>query len=274
MHLATAACLLLVYGWSSPSRSTNNLYGIGALLCTFLTLLTGRRKALVLVVAFALIMLLLQILRGDTRMRNRILTGVLGPLGLGVLGMLVVFPNLLVDLNPFLWRASTIPGELRERFMGLAFNAIWPAIENSQIIGLGAGALAQTGLLGLNAAGQVANPWVSESGVGKLISELGVPGFIVLLLLLVQFGRLLMRNADLLNCFDPSSRNLYLGLMAFSLANIPFFMAASGVYGDPFVLILIGLSLGAMTATPTLIHAQSAPRTECPESPEFVTKPI
>jgi hypothetical protein len=256
MHLATAACLLLVYGWSSPSRSTNNLYGLGAMVCTFLTLLTGRRKALVLVVAFVLLMLLFQILRGDTRMRDRILTGVLGPIGLGVIGVLVLFPNLLVDLNPFLWRASTIPGDLWERFTRVAFNAIWPAIENSQIIGLGAGALAQTGLLGINAGGQVANPWVSESGVGKLISELGVPGFIVLLLLLVQFARLLLRNAGLLDCFDPSSRNLYLGLMAFSLANIPFFMAASGVYGDPFVLIMVGLSLGAFLALPSLVYTQ------------------
>lgn len=273
MHLATAACLALVYGWSSPSRSTNNLYGLGALLCTFLTLLTGRRKALVLVVAFVLIMLLFQILRGDTRMRDRILTGVLGPIGLGVLGVVAIFPNLLVDLNPFLWRASTIPGDLWERFRRVGFNAIWPAIENSQIIGLGAGALAQTGLLGINAAGQVANPWVSESGVGKLITELGVPGVVVLLLLLVQFARLLVRNAGLLNCFDSSSRNLYLGMLAFSLANVPFFMAASGVYGDPFVLILVGLSLGSFLALPTLVYSQTAQQATLGDSQEIRPEP-
>jgi len=257
MHLATAACLLLVYGWSSPSRSTNNLYGLGALACTFLTLLTGRRKALVLVVAFVLIMLLFQILRGDTRMRDRIITGVLGPIGLGVVGVLILFPNLLVDFNPFLWRASTIPGDLWERFISVGFSAIWPAIENSQIIGLGTGALAQTGLLGLNVSGQVANPWVSESGVGKLITELGVPGVVVLLLILMQFGRLLVRNTGLLRSFDSSSANLYLGLLSFAIANVPFFMAASGVYGDPFVLILVGLSLGSFLAPPTLVYNQA-----------------
>ncbi|WP_143593727.1 hypothetical protein [Synechococcus sp. 1G10] len=257
MHLAAAACLALVYGWSSPSRSTSNIFGLGALFCTFLTLLTGRRKALVLVVAFVLIMLLFQILRGDVRMRDRILTGVLGPIGIGVLGVVALFPNLLVDLNPFLWRASTIPGELWQRFWNVGFNAIWPAIENSQIIGLGAGALAQTGQLGINVSGQVANPWVSESGVGKLITELGLPGVVVLLLILVQFGRLLVRNAVLLRSFDPSSSNLYLGLLAFSLANVPFFIAASGVYGDPFVLILVGLSLGAFLALPTYVYTHT-----------------
>jgi len=262
MHLATAACLLMVYGWSSPSRSTNNIYGLGVLVCTFLTLLTGRRKALVLVVIFVLVMLLLQILRGDTRMRDRILTGVLVPIGLGTLGMLALFPNLLVDLNPFFWRASTIPGDLWERFSSLGINAIWPAIENSQVIGLGAGALAQTGQLGLNAAGQVANPWVSESGVGKLISELGVPGVVVLLLIFVQFSRLLVRNVGLMRNFEPSSANLYMGLVSFALANVPFFMAASGVYGDPFVLILVGLSLGSFLAPPTLMYAQEAQKAE------------
>jgi len=74
----------------------------------------------------------------------------------------------------------------------------------------------------------------------------------------MKFGRLLLRNIRLLRSFDQSTANLYLGLLSFALANVPFFMAASGVYGDPFVLILVGLSLGSFLAPPTLVYSQAA----------------
>ena len=50
--------------------------------------------------------------------------------------------------------------------------------------------------------------------------------------------------------YEPNSiATLEIGLLAFALSNLPFFSAAAGVFGDPFVLIicgiLFGLSLGS-----------------------------
>ena len=52
--------------------------------------------------------------------------------------------------------------------------------------------------------------------------------------------------------YEPDSIATFeLGLLAFALSNLPFFTAAAGVYSDPFVLIMCGLSLGSVFAVPT-----------------------
>ena len=52
--------------------------------------------------------------------------------------------------------------------------------------------------------------------------------------------------------YEPGSTATFeIGMLAFALSNLPFFSAAAGVYGDPFVLIICGLSLGSVFAVPT-----------------------
>jgi hypothetical protein len=50
--------------------------------------------------------------------------------------------------------------------------------------------------------------------------------------------------------------HLHLGLLAFGMANSPFFLAASGIYGDPFVLLLLSLAFGSVLAVPLLAAGQ------------------
>ena len=69
-----------------------------------------------------------------------------------------------------------------------------------------------------------------------------------------------MRNClPLLRYLPATTSNFLIGLLAFGLANTPFFLAASGVYGDPFVLLLLSLCLGSFLAIPMLV-AQSRSR--------------
>ena len=86
-----------------------------------------------------------------------------------------------------------------------------------------------------------------------MLTELGYPGLIVLLPLGFFLGRAILRNVSLLRQLPPPTANLELGLLCFGLANIPFFSAAAGVYGDPFVLILTGISVGSFFAVPALV---------------------
>jgi hypothetical protein len=84
-------------------------------------------------------------------------------------------------------------------------------------------------------------------------AELGLPG--IFLLLIVGFGilRSVLSCLSLIQYLPPSVGLLQLGLLSFAVSNIPFFSAASGVYGDPFVLLLCGLSLGSFLAVPVLL---------------------
>ena len=73
---------------------------------------------------------------------------------------------------------------------------------------------------------------------------------VVAIVLLIQaMGRYLA----LLRYLPATTANLLIGLLAFGLANTPFFLAASGVYGDPFVLLLLSLCLGSFLAVPILV---------------------
>jgi hypothetical protein len=52
----------------------------------------------------------------------------------------------------------------------------------------------------------------------------------------------------------PQTAAFEIGLLAFALSNLPFFSSAAGVYGDPFVLIICGISLGSVLAVPSLVQ--------------------
>jgi len=67
---------------------------------------------------------------------------------------------------------------------------------------------------------------------------------------------MLKRNLGLLGELPQDGINLHLGLLAFALANVPLYLAASGVYGDPFVLLLLSLALGSALAVPLLVARQ------------------
>jgi uncharacterized membrane protein len=56
----------------------------------------------------------------------------------------------------------------------------------------------------------------------------------------------------------PASIGIFeIGLLAFALSNLPFFSAAAGVYGDPFILIICGLCFGSVLAVPDLLSRQA-----------------
>jgi hypothetical protein len=129
------------------------------------------------------------------------------------------------------------------------------AVELAGLFGLGAGAAAQTGVLDFRRITQMGSSlvFVSESGFGKLVAELGLLGVGVLLAGLVLLVVLVRRNLSLLEALPQSWIHLHVGLLAFALVNIPFFAAASGIYGDPFVLLLLSLAFGSLLAVPLLV---------------------
>ena len=123
---------------------------------------------------------------------------------------------------------------------------------------MGVGAGASTGGLIQNAARNAIQSvaFVSEGGGGSLILELGIPGVVVLGVILVLLALVLLRNFRLLKQLPQSTSALLMGLMSFALANVPAFFSAAQLYGDPFVLILMSLSLGSFLAIPTLVSQQ------------------
>ncbi len=254
-QLAAAACIAFSLALSlRESTSTIGLVLV-SMAFTLVALFTGRRKSLVLVVLFLALYLLLFGRRASAASREQLITGVLGAVGVGygVFSLLLV-GELGSNFSEYLLRAGTAWGDIGTRFNAFAVGGIGTALEIAQGIGLGAGSISQTGNLhleGLQKTSQMA--YISESGSGKIIAELGVPGLLVLSVIFVLLAKVIWYNFSLMRRLPPQIFNLYIGLLAFSIANIPFFLTASQVYGDPFVLIVLSLCLGSNLSIPALL---------------------
>ncbi len=255
-HLAAAACFALVLATAACSRGGALAYGLLALVFAGLTLLTGRRKAQVLVLLFVLLdaLLLQRWLRPPWR--GWLLSNLLALAGVSALAAVWLLPRLQVWGSAVQWRrALSVQGELWDRFAVLGLAASGRAFELAGVFGLGAGAAAQTGTLDFGRRQLLGRSlgFVAESGAGRLITELGLLGLAVAAAGLVLLLELLRRNLRLLAELPQTWIHLHIGLLAFALANVPLFAAAAGIYGDPFVLLLLSLALGSLLAVPLLV---------------------
>lgn len=258
-HLAAAACLAACVGLSSSRNSTRTGLLALAVAFAFLTIITGRRKALVLVLAFTAIYLLLFSRTANASSRERMITSVLGVAGFTVAIYSLFIRNILGEyFGEYVNRSLTITSQIGERFTGQGIGAMLRAIDISQGFGLGVGIGTNTGNIKLTAARASVKDlgFVSEGGGGRLILELGLPGVILLLILGFLLFLAIRRNFRLLKFLPQSTAILMIGLLSFSLANIPSFISAGQLYSDPFVLILIGLSMGSFLAIPSLVAQQ------------------
>jgi hypothetical protein len=254
-HLAAASCIAATMGAASSKRSSQTGLLLLSIAFGFLTILTGRRKALVLVLTFAAIFFLLLFRRSDTAFKDRLVSNLLGTSGLAyILFTLVIVGALGRNFGEFLTRTLTTTDDLGERFEGQGLGAIFRAIEVAQFFGFGVGAGAQAGNLQVTQnRGITSLGFVSEGGGGRLIVELGIPGIIVILMLIWLFAQVFYRNFALLRYLPSETSVLVLGLASFAIANIPSFITAGQLYGDPFVLIMMSISMGSFLAVPTLV---------------------
>jgi hypothetical protein len=155
-------------------------------------------------------------------------------------------------LGGFVRRTLNVVEFVDDRFNTLGFNAIGAALEAAGPFGFGVGALAQGAVsLGIRVRG---GTWASEGGLGKIAAELGIAGIALFGLIVVLLSILYWRIVVQLRFAPPNYSLLNLGLIAFLAANLPNFAVASQIYGDPFVLSVLGLVAGFVLASPTVIQ--------------------
>jgi len=114
----------------------------------------------------------------------------------------------------------------------------------------------------------------SEGGLGKIWVELGAPGFVVVAWLAWVLVRYLWRILRLISRQSAQLSRTAYGLASFLVANIASFTIATQVYGDIFVLFLIGTTLAALIAMPILTERALHQRALRPIRPgPLVTQP-
>jgi len=250
-HLATSACFLVVL--FATSQKTNKLFWVAVILLVLLMsiMITGRRKMVMLFSMFGLLYLI-----GYFYYRKSIKVKYLVPAVLSTfaiwLGIEMVFPGGYNDtFNNYFARGASVYGDASERFLTLGINPVQWAINRVGLLGGGLGIASQGSHLfnNLNMGG------AGEGGLGKIMIELGAPGllitlwFCITLAFYIHRGLHLTANVSIHREILP----LMLGITMILIANAMTFSIATQVYGDIFILLLLGLFAGFVLALPKIV---------------------
>jgi hypothetical protein len=244
-HCATAACVAILFAAArnaTPARWAV-LGGAATFLC-WCVVATGRRKAIGEIVVFLAIFAFLQVW----------LRGRLGKLAGAVLAV-VLMGGFAFQHYGLQERAAGQIGSMKERsetaggasgrFLG-GIASLPRIVEVAGFLGTGLG----TGTQGAQHFRAGNEDWsiISESGLARIVAELGVPGGVVALFLLTRFVLKLRGKVLQLPGAAGPDPAILLGLLALVGANAVVFVSAHQIFGDPFVYIFLGLSVGFIVA--------------------------
>lgn len=203
----------------------------------FNCLIGGRRKAIYFVLVFCAAFL--------WRYLRRVETGqVIASIGL-LLVLYAVVNQLSSDEGTSVYTRSAVATkvELGQRFEG----GVMQTFREQGYMGAGLGTATQGvhHLLGSNSIG-----W-QEGGLGKVAMEVGLPGLLMLFLMVIIVGRMLM---VLTRIGDVPGSSQFLRVMLFALvtANIAGFIASAQAYTDAVLALTAGFLVGGLFAAAAL----------------------
>ncbi|MCZ6675190.1 MAG: hypothetical protein O7C75_19825 [Verrucomicrobia bacterium] len=259
-HAAAAISLILVLAISGVVRWPRLVFVILVILLLSVGLMTGRRKMLMEVLIFAGIYgtLLFAYRREIGRMMviGSIMAGVLGVVG--ALGVLDSSTAERQRFDVYVERGATVFGDADDRFAELGLGSIGWALDGYGFFGGGLGVASQGGQHFGGGADRYGG--AGEGGLGKIVAELGVPGLVLVFwivgALLFYLGRLIPEIARLDDPIVP----FFLGVVAFLGANIPLFIVATQIFGDLFVLLILGWIFGFSMAISEVVLSVNARR--------------
>jgi hypothetical protein len=159
---------------------------------------------------------------------------------------------------------------IADRFVDLGLEPVRWAVEGFGWFGGGLGVASQGAQHFGGGAGVFGG--AGEGGLGKITAELGVPGLVIVL----WFGLAAMRYGWHVLVFvsrrSTAVARLAYGLVAFLVANLSVFFIATQLFGDLFVLLILGLVAGFFLATPVL--AEREQQRSAPRVPEPSPRPM
>jgi hypothetical protein len=227
-------------------------------------ILTGRRKFLVYILIFVISYFGLYIF--ITR-QGRAARAPLTIAGLTAFLFLLVYdevePN--VYLAPetygqnafyqiYLDRTGTVFGDMQNRFLQLGLAPFLWAYNWFGLLGGGAG-IGTQGVQNFGVAGEYIG--AAEGGIGKIMLELGLPGLLTVGALALALFRYVFVLLKLVGSISGVASRLACGMAALLIANFANFSVATQVFGDIFVLLLLGFFAATLFAVPTIFKRGS-----------------
>jgi hypothetical protein len=257
-HAAASVCLLIIL---AAVISRQNFFKLGAgALAPFLLgaiLFTGRRKFLVEIFLFLSSYGLLLLWSQRSAIKSAALMRLALIFASGVAAASVGYIYFASDVTttnalPYYARGASVQQDVGERVSGLTAQSFQYVMAQNGVLGSGAG----TGSQGAQhfGGGSRLVGGAAEGGLGKVLAELGVPGLVLLLWLAISLARYLWSVLSVIKEGDPQLSKLALGLLAFLVTNGFVYAIAHQVFGDPFILIILGFFLGFVMAMPRMVQ--------------------
>lgn len=248
-HAGAAACLALTLACIARSRRAQILYASLVPLLLLAIVLGGRRKMLAQFTLYALVFLFLLIRsrRAVSRATSLISSLVLVVVLLGA-ALFLTGGRQQSALTPYLDRSVSVFAEAGERLQSMTTGSMGQVLSITGVLGAGAGTTSQ-GSQYFGGAENIIAQAPAEGGLGRVLAELGLPGLLCLFWLgfgLLRIIRVIVHDA---RNRPTSEAVLVYGLVAFIPSHALVFTTAHQVYGDPFVLLVLGAFFGfAMSA--------------------------
>jgi hypothetical protein len=246
-HMGASVCFLIIIAANKNSMPTLIAVSLAVILLMSSIVLTGRRKMILQILIFATLYFpVLRYYQG--RLSNRFLSIVvlIFIVFMGGYGLLPSFEGTQYDL--YVARSFSVFDDAGQRFAALGLGSIAWAYRVYGFFGGGLGVAAQGAQHFLTSS--VTTSGAGEGGIGKLVSELGVISIFVIAWLAYTVAAYLHKCLKLVATMAPTKLLFVVGIVVFILANIPTFMVASQVFGDVFVLLILGLLTGSLFAIP------------------------
>jgi hypothetical protein len=152
-------------------------------------------------------------------------------------------------------RGITAQRDAAERLQRMTTSQFGWVIKRNGILGRGAGTGSQ-GAQHFGGGAKVVGA-AAEGGLAKVLAELGVPGLLLLAALGMAFLRFLWSACETVR-EDSEIADLTYGLAAFLISNALVFTTAHQIFGDVFVLLLLGLVVSFLLNAPLLARSTNA----------------
>lgn len=263
-HAATVSCFLFVLALGrrlSGSRFVLTLVLVGFLIS--IGLLTGRRKMLLEVVIFFVAYLGLIAAYLKNRRGQAMSYAIAGVVAFTAIMSFMgadtpredVIERQASSQELYALRGQSVFSDASDRLLGLGLAPIGWAVSSVGWLGTGLGTGSQ-GTGGI--AEEERNLGAAEGGLGKITVELGVPGLVLFVWLLIAGIRHLRMSLLLTVRSSPAHARFALGLVAFLIAKGASFSVAAQAYSDPFILLIVGIAAGFLLAMPALAQARTS----------------
>lgn len=252
-HAATSICFLVITFMSLAGHRSLK-WATGGLILFFwgALLFTGRRKFIMEIFVFLCVYGgLLLLLRSKASKTARTSFLLMIGMGLAAMGYIFLIPDeFKAGIDPYYERGATVRVDATDRASLMTVESFNWVIERNGLWGSGAG----TGSQGAQHFGGGADivGGAAEGGVAKVMAELGLPGIALMIWLTLSLARYFWAIIEAVRRAGFARASFTYGLVAMLVANAFVFITAHQIFGDPFVLSLLGLLTGFVLAAPAM----------------------